>query len=29
MSGDDVVGLIIAFLLLGYLVYALVAPEKL
>jgi K+-transporting ATPase KdpF subunit len=29
MSGDDVVGLIIAVVLLGYLVYALVAPEKL
>jgi K+-transporting ATPase KdpF subunit len=29
MSGDDVVGLIIAALLLGYLVYALIAPEKL
>ena len=29
MSGDDVVGLIIAVVLLAYLVYALVAPEKL
>jgi K+-transporting ATPase KdpF subunit len=29
MSGDDIVGLIIAVVLLGYLVYALVAPEKL
>ncbi len=29
MSGDDVVGLIIAAVLLGYLVYALIAPEKL
>ena len=29
MSGDDVVGLIIAVLLIGYLVYALIAPEKL
>jgi K+-transporting ATPase KdpF subunit len=29
VSGDDIVGLIIAVLLLGYLVYALVAPEKL
>jgi K+-transporting ATPase KdpF subunit len=29
MSGDDIVGLVIAVLLLGYLVYALVAPEKL
>jgi K+-transporting ATPase KdpF subunit len=29
MTGDDIVGLIIAVLLLGYLVYALVAPEKL
>jgi K+-transporting ATPase KdpF subunit len=29
MSGDDIVGLIIAVLLLGYLVYALVSPEKL
>jgi K+-transporting ATPase KdpF subunit len=29
MSGDDVVGLIIAVALLGYLVYALVFPEKL
>lgn len=29
MSGDDIVGLIIAVLLVGYLVYALIAPEKL
>ncbi len=29
MSGDDVVGLIIAAVLLGYLIYALIAPEKL
>jgi K+-transporting ATPase KdpF subunit len=29
VSGDDVVGLIIAALLLGYLVFALVYPEKL
>jgi K+-transporting ATPase KdpF subunit len=29
MSGDDVVGLVIAILLLGYLLYALLAPEKL
>jgi K+-transporting ATPase KdpF subunit len=29
MSGDDVVGLIIAVLLTGYLLYALVAPERL
>lgn len=29
MTGDDIVGLVIAILLLGYLVYALVAPEKL
>jgi len=29
MNGDDIVGLIIAVLLLGYLIYALVAPEKL
>jgi K+-transporting ATPase KdpF subunit len=29
MSGDDVVGLIIAVLLVGYLVFALIAPEKL
>ena len=29
MSGDDIVGLIIAALLIGYLVYALIAPEKL
>jgi K+-transporting ATPase KdpF subunit len=29
VSGDDVVGLIIAFVLLGYLIFALVAPERL
>ncbi|MDQ1391308.1 MAG: hypothetical protein QOF30_285 [Acidimicrobiaceae bacterium] len=29
MTGDDVVGLIIAVLLLGYLLFALLAPEKL
>ena len=29
MSGDDIVGIIIAVVLLGYLVYALLAPEKL
>jgi K+-transporting ATPase KdpF subunit len=29
MTGDDIVGLIIAVVLLGYLVYALVAPERL
>lgn len=29
MSGDDIVGLIIAVALLGYLVFALIAPEKL
>ena len=29
MSGDDIVGLVIAVLLLGYLLYALIAPEKL
>lgn len=29
MSGDDVVALIIAVLLLGYLLFALLAPEKL
>jgi len=29
VSGDDIVGLIIAVVLLGYLVYALIAPEKL
>ena len=29
MSGDDVVGLMLAVLVIGYLVYALVAPEKL
>jgi K+-transporting ATPase KdpF subunit len=29
VSGDDIAGLIIAVILLGYLVYALLAPEKL
>jgi K+-transporting ATPase KdpF subunit len=29
MSGDDIVGLIIALVLLGYLVLALLRPEKL
>jgi len=29
VSGDDIVGLVIAVLLIGYLVYALIAPEKL
>jgi K+-transporting ATPase KdpF subunit len=29
VSGDDIVGLIIAVVLLGYLLYALIAPEKL
>ncbi len=29
MSGDDIVGIIIAVVLLAYLVYALLAPEKL
>jgi len=29
MSGDDIVGIVIAILLLAYLVYALLAPEKL
>jgi K+-transporting ATPase KdpF subunit len=29
VSGDDVVGLIIAALLLGFLMFALVAPERL
>jgi K+-transporting ATPase KdpF subunit len=29
MSGDDVVGLIIAAVLLGYLLFALLAPERL
>lgn len=28
MSGDDIAGLIIAVIVLGYLVYALLAPEK-
>jgi K+-transporting ATPase KdpF subunit len=29
VSGDDVVGLVIAVVLLAYLMYALIAPEKL
>ena len=29
MSGDDIVGLIIAVVLMAYLLYALIAPEKL
>jgi K+-transporting ATPase KdpF subunit len=29
MSGDDLVGLIIAVLVSAYLIYALIAPEKL
>ena len=29
MTGDDIVGLVIAVLLVGYLVFALIAPEKL
>ena len=29
MSGDDLVGLIICVLVTAYLVYALIAPEKL
>jgi K+-transporting ATPase KdpF subunit len=29
VSGDDAVGLILALLLAGYLIYALVFPEKL
>jgi K+-transporting ATPase KdpF subunit len=29
MSGDDIVGIVIAVLLLAYLVFALLAPEKL
>jgi K+-transporting ATPase KdpF subunit len=29
VSGDDIVGLIIAAVLLGYLLFALLAPEKL
>jgi K+-transporting ATPase KdpF subunit len=29
VSGDDIVGLIIAAVLLGYLVFALLSPEKL
>jgi K+-transporting ATPase KdpF subunit len=29
MSGDDIAGLVIAVILLGYLIYALLAPEHL
>jgi K+-transporting ATPase KdpF subunit len=29
VTGDDIVGLIIAGVLLGYLIFALLAPEKL
>jgi len=29
MSADDIAGLVIAALLLGYLLFALIAPEKL
>jgi K+-transporting ATPase KdpF subunit len=29
VSGDNIVGLVIAAVLLGYLIYALIAPEKL
>jgi K+-transporting ATPase KdpF subunit len=29
VSGDDIVGLIIAVALLGYLLFALISPEKL
>ena len=29
MSGDDIAGLVIAVILLAYLVYALLAPERL
>jgi K+-transporting ATPase KdpF subunit len=29
VSGDDIVGLIISAVLLAYLIYALIAPEKL
>jgi K+-transporting ATPase KdpF subunit len=29
MSGDDIVGLVIAVLVTAYLVYALIRPEKL
>jgi K+-transporting ATPase KdpF subunit len=29
MTAEDVVGLVLAVLVLGYLVYALIAPEKL
>ncbi len=29
MSGDDIVGLVIAVLLVSYLAFALIAPEKL
>jgi K+-transporting ATPase KdpF subunit len=29
MTAEDIVGLVLAVLVLGYLVYALIAPEKL
>ena len=29
MSGDDIAGLVIAVLLMGYLLFALLAPERL
>jgi K+-transporting ATPase KdpF subunit len=29
MTGDNAIGLILSVLLIGYLIYALVAPEKL
>ena len=29
MSADDIAGLVIAALLLGYVIFALIAPEKL
>jgi len=29
VSGDDIVGLIVAVVLLGYLLFALISPEKL
>jgi K+-transporting ATPase KdpF subunit len=29
MTGDDIAGLVVAALLLGYLLYALIYPEKL
>ena len=28
MSGDDIVGLIVSVILLAYLIFALIAPEK-